>query len=65
PGVSYDQGPEALLRYQDRILYGSDFPNLIMPRETEIEALLGLNLPESFYRKVFSENARGLLASLG
>lgn len=65
PGISYDQGPEALVRHQDRILYGSDFPNLIMPRETEIENLLGCNLPESFYRKVFFENARRLLASVG
>ncbi len=61
PGISFDQGPESLAAREDRIVYGSDFPNLIHPRESEIENLLSLDLPESFYRKVFWENARALV----
>jgi len=54
----YDQGKEALERYQKRILYGSDFPNLIMPRESEIETLLNYNMSDAFYENVFFENGK-------
>lgn len=37
-----------LEKYKDRILYGSDFPNLILPRESEIETLLGYRLSQEF-----------------
>ena len=47
---------------RDRLLYGSDFPNLIAPREEEIEGLLALKLSDSFYRKLFYENAIQLLS---
>ena len=56
-----DIPPEKLAEKQDRILYGSDFPNLIFRRESEIEKLLSFNLSDEFYRKVFRDNGLGLL----
>ena len=57
----FDQAPETLERHRERIVYGSDFPNLIFPREDEIECLLGLGLSEDFYRRLFRENGLALL----
>ena len=56
-----DLPPEKLAEKQDRILYGSDFPNLIFRRESEIEQLLSFNLSDEFYRKVFRDNGLGLI----
>jgi len=66
PGVpgSFNLDPDRLERHQDRIVYGSDFPNLILPRETEIDCLLGYNLPQAFYDKVFSANGRRMLSGI-
>jgi len=66
PGVpgSFNLDPARLERHQDRIVYGSDFPNLILPRETEIDCLLGYNLPQAFYDKVFSANGRRMLSGI-
>jgi len=50
-----------LIRYQDRIVYGSDFPNLIFPRKTEIDTLLQLNLGSHWYEKVFNTNGIQLI----
>jgi uncharacterized protein len=63
PGMegSFNLKPEYLERYQDRILYGSDFPNLILPREVEIDCLLGYGLPQAFYDKIFFSNASQLI----
>ncbi len=61
PGISYDQGTARLEKNRDRIVYGSDFPNLIMPRRLEIEHLLELGLSRDFYQKVFRENGMRLL----
>ncbi|MBI9074779.1 MAG: amidohydrolase family protein [Desulfatibacillum sp.] len=61
--VRYDQGPDSLEKYKDRILYGSDFPNLILPRKQEIDCLLEMDLSQEFYDKVFWENGLGLLPS--
>lgn len=57
----FDLGPAPLERHKDRILYGSDFPNIILPRESEIETLLGYGLSEAFYRRVFDQNGRRLI----
>jgi predicted TIM-barrel fold metal-dependent hydrolase len=54
---------EELERYRDRIVYGSDFPNVIFPREDEIEYLASLGLTDEFYRKVFYENRMRLIAA--
>jgi len=53
-----------LEKYKDRILYGSDFPNLILPRESELETLAGYNLSQEFYEKVFFENGNKLISSI-
>ncbi len=58
---SYDLGKPALERNRKRILYGSDFPNLIMPRESEIETLLSYDLSDEFYERVFFENGKELI----
>jgi predicted TIM-barrel fold metal-dependent hydrolase len=50
-----------LERHQDRIVYGSDFPNLIIPREEEIDYLARMGLSDEFYRKVFYENGMRLI----
>jgi predicted TIM-barrel fold metal-dependent hydrolase len=52
---------EDLERYRDRIVYGSDFPNVILPREDEIDYLLGLDLSDDFYRNVFHGNGMRLI----
>jgi predicted TIM-barrel fold metal-dependent hydrolase len=58
-----DIPPEELLDYSGRIVYGSDFPNLIFPREDEVEYLLSLDLPQDFYDRVFWENGINLIES--
>ncbi len=60
-GRMFDLGTDFLEEHRLRILYGSDFPNVLFPRETEINTLLGLGLSEEFYRRVFSDNARELI----
>ena len=47
-----------LVRYADRILFGSDFPNLPYPYEAERTGLWARNLPLDVYRRIFYENAR-------
>jgi len=49
---------EDLLSYEDRILYGSDFPNIPYDYACSIQGLLNLQLPKSFYDKVFFNNAK-------
>jgi predicted TIM-barrel fold metal-dependent hydrolase len=61
--VAYDV--EALSAARDRVLFGSDFPNIPFPWEAEVEELLKLDLDADFYRKVFHANARALMARLG
>jgi len=60
----YDAGSDALEQHKDRILYGSDFPNLILPRESEIETLLGYELSPEFYDRVFYRNGAELIKSI-
>jgi predicted TIM-barrel fold metal-dependent hydrolase len=66
PGLpfSFNLGKELLEKYKDRILYGSDFPNVILPREGEIEHLLSLDLSDDFYEKVFFKNGMELLSQI-
>ncbi len=58
----FTPGKEYLEKYKDKILYGSDFPNMVLPRETEIEYLQGLNLSDEFYSRVFRKNGLRLLS---
>ncbi|MBW2650957.1 MAG: amidohydrolase family protein, partial [Deltaproteobacteria bacterium] len=60
-GFMFNQKKEVLEIHKDRIIYGSDFPNLIYPREEEIDCLLDFNLSHDFYKKVFRENGIALL----
>jgi uncharacterized protein len=60
----FDLGNDALERHRERILYGSDFPNLIMPRESELETLMGYGLSQEFYDRVFYENGNALINSI-
>jgi len=50
-----------LLRWQDRIVFGSDFPNLPYPYEEERAALWLRDLPLAAFRKIFRDNAAALL----
>lgn len=61
---AFDLGRGPLENYKDRILYGSDFPNLILPRESELATLEGYHLSEAFYEKVFYQNGRNLIDSM-
>ncbi len=60
-GLGFDLGPEFLEEHKERIIYGSDFPNIVFPREEEIANLIDLDLSGEFYRRVFSENGRELI----
>lgn len=60
----FDLGNQALEAHKDRILYGSDFPNLIMARESEIGTLADYRLSQEFYDRVFYQNGRDLIDSI-
>ncbi len=54
-------GREFFLKYQDRVLFGSDFPNIPHSYSKQIDSLKNLNLGESVERKLFHDNATKLL----
>ncbi len=55
--LSKEKAKELILRYgTDRVLYGTDYP--MWQADREIETLLKMQLSESDYRKIFSENAK-------
>jgi hypothetical protein len=54
---------EDLIRWQDRVLFGSDFPTLPYPYDEEREALWMRDLPMAVYQKIFHDNAARLLGS--
>jgi predicted TIM-barrel fold metal-dependent hydrolase len=47
-----------LVRHADRIVFGSDFPNLPYPYEEERRPLWARDLPLAVYEKIFRDNAR-------
>ncbi|MFX1276901.1 MAG: amidohydrolase family protein [Promethearchaeota archaeon] len=49
---------EELITYQDRILYGSDFPNIPYDYQCSREGLLKMDLPREVYEKIFYKNAK-------
>lgn len=63
-GCMFNLGNDFLERHQDRILYGSDFPNIIFPREAEIDTLLGFQLSQAFYDKIFRDNGLSLITQV-
>src|SRR5260370_22302022 len=56
-----DVTDEDLVRWQDRVLFGSDFPNTPHPYEEERRPIWERALPSAVHRKIFFENARRLL----
>ncbi|MFW9938580.1 MAG: amidohydrolase family protein [Candidatus Thorarchaeota archaeon] len=50
--------PKELISYQDRILFGSDFPNIPYDYENSTRGLLEFDLPRSFYENIFLNNAK-------
>jgi predicted TIM-barrel fold metal-dependent hydrolase len=61
PPMRFNLGSEYLEKYRDRIVYGSDFPNLIFPRKEEITTLLEMGLSQEFYDNVFYNNGMSLI----
>jgi hypothetical protein len=57
--ASFDRA--TLLELSDRLLFGSDYPNIPYTYGDCIESILALGLGEEFERKVFFENAENLL----
>jgi predicted TIM-barrel fold metal-dependent hydrolase len=60
-----DPGPiptDLLLRHQDRILHGSDFPLTPYPYQEEYRWALDRGLPPPARRKIFRDNALRFLA---
>ncbi len=51
---------EELISYQDRILFGTDFPNIPYDYNLSSKGLLSLNLQKSFYENIFFKNAKRL-----
>jgi predicted TIM-barrel fold metal-dependent hydrolase len=49
------------VRWQDRVVFGSDFPNTPHDYEEERRPIWERALPEPVYRKIFRDNARRLL----
>jgi uncharacterized protein len=49
-----------VVRFADRILYGSDFPNIWYPPEAGAAAFLECGFPEDVVRKILYENAMGV-----
>lgn len=60
-GAMFDLGNDFLELYRERILYGSDFPNILFPREEEIDTLLERDLSQPFYDAVFRDNGLRLI----
>ena len=49
-----------LEEYKDKILWGTDFPNIPYDYDRAKDSLLRFNLSKAFYNKVFFENAKKL-----
>ncbi|TRZ92757.1 hypothetical protein D4R89_00735 [bacterium] len=64
-GPIFGIGGDFLERSRERILYGSDFPNILFPREDEIDTLLNFNLSQEFYDAVFRDNGLRLIRQSG
>ena len=59
--IPSDFEKEVLLELSDRLLFGSDYPNIPYTYDDCIQSILALGLWEEFNRAVFYENARRLL----
>jgi len=61
PARMYKLGSGPIEKHKDRILYGSDFPNIVFPREAKIDALAEMNLSEECYQRIFQANGQHLI----
>src|SRR5438105_5607117 len=52
---------QRVLEFQDRVVFGSDFPNIPYRFETAIQSILDLRLGRALEEKLFSTNAARLL----
>jgi predicted TIM-barrel fold metal-dependent hydrolase len=52
---------ERVLEYQDRVVYGSDFPNIPYRLESAVQAVRDLQLGRALEQKIFCTNAARLL----
>ena len=61
-GPYFERQPDVgiLRRHPDRILYGTDFPNIPYPWDHELKALKALRLPPADEQKILSGNALAL-----
>jgi predicted TIM-barrel fold metal-dependent hydrolase len=60
---SYEPSPEIIRRHPDRILYGTDFPNLPYAWDRELNAIRALKLPAGDEANVLGGNAARLFGS--
>ena len=51
---------EVLISYQDRILFGSDFPNIPYEYKCSTKGLFEMEMPKNFYEDIFFNNAKRL-----
>ncbi|MBE7439906.1 MAG: amidohydrolase family protein [Spirochaetales bacterium] len=56
-------GPAFFQRFQDRVLFGTDFPNIPYDYQEQIDSLKKLKLGEQIEKKIFKDNALSLLFS--
>jgi len=56
---------EELISYQDRILFGSDFPNIPYDYQLSTKGLLEFDLSKNFYENIFFNNAKRLFSLIG
>ena len=54
-------GPEDFTSLQDRLLFGTDFPNLPYPWARERDWLLGAGVPDEVLDKILRGNALRLI----
>ncbi|HEC40459.1 MAG TPA: hypothetical protein ENI29_19615, partial [bacterium] len=52
--------PEELISYQDKILFGSDYPNIPHDYRQSTKGLLEFDLPRDFYEDIFFNNSKQL-----
>jgi predicted TIM-barrel fold metal-dependent hydrolase len=52
---------ERVLEFQDRVLYGSDFPNIPYTLEQSLQTILDLRLGRTLEEKLLSTNAARVL----
>lgn len=60
PFAASPDGKKFFLRHQERVLFGSDFPNIPYAYEEQINGLRVMQLGEEMEEKIFYDNARRL-----